>query len=269
MNKETIADYYLERYALGELPDDETEEIRRSIMTAPDLQKALEDIQSSNNDILALYPPKTVMASLLDRMENAPHKPFPLRRVFAISSVAAAFLIVFLVLPLFKKEPRIIYPGSKQDSVSVKGIAAVDLTKTQLLVYRKIQDRVEILTDGEKAGTGDLLQLAYVTAEDPYGMILSIDGRGLVTVHFPQNTEDPTALEMNKQSLLVNAIELDDAPDFERFFFLTSVTPIDVDDILMKVKDQAAKPQLVKRSDLVLPENLKQHSILILKGEGS
>ncbi len=269
MNKEAINEYYLERYALGELPDEETEEIRRSISTAPDLQKALEDIQSSHNDILALYPPKVVMASLLDQMENTPRKSFPFRRVLAISSIAATFLVLCLVLPMLKKEPRIISPESMQDSTLVKGIPAVDLSKTQLLVYRKIQDQVEVLTDGEKAGTGDLLQLAYVTAEAPYGMILSIDGRGLVTVHFPQNTGDPTALELNKQSLLVNAIELDDAPDFERFFFLTSETPIDVDDVLIKVRDQAAKPQQVKRSDLDLPEKLKQYSILILKGEGS
>ncbi len=269
MNNETINDYYLERYAMGELPDEETEEIRRSISTAPHLQEVLEDIQSSNNDILALYPPKAVIASLTSRLEKTPHKSFPIRQVLAISSIAATFLILFLVLPMLKKEPRIIYPGSMQDSTLVKGIPAVDLSKTQLLVYRKIRDQVEILTDGEKAGTGDLLQLAYVTAEDPYGMILSIDGRGLVTVHFPQNTGDPTALEMNKQSLLVNAIELDDAPDFERFFFLTSEAPIDVDDVLIKVKGQATKPQQVKRSGLDLPENIKQYSILILKGEGS
>jgi len=269
MNNETINEYYLERYALGELPDEETQEIRRSIATHPALQEALDNIQSSNNDILALYPPKTVMASLLDRLERAPQKIFPFRRVFAISSVVATFLILFLVLPLFKKEPRIIYPGGKQDSVSVKGIPAVDLSKTQLLVYRKIRDQVELLADGEKARKGDLLQLAYVTAEDSFGMILSIDGRGLVTMHFPQDREEPTTLEMNKQFLLANAIELDDAPDFERFFFLTSETPIDVDDILIKVKDQAAKPQQVIRSDLDLPESLKQYSILILKGEGS
>lgn len=269
MNKETINEYYLERYALGELPDEETQEIRRSISTRPDLLEALDDIQSSNNDILALYPPKIVMAGLVDRLEKTPQKTIPLRRILAISSVAATFLILFLVLPLIKKGPGITGPEIMQDSTLVKGIPAVDLSKTQLLVYRKIQDRVEILTDGEKAGKGDLLQLAYVTAEDPYGMILSIDGRGLVTVHFPQTIGDPTALEMNKQSLLVNAIELDDAPDFERFFFLTSETPIDVDTVLTKVQDQAGKPQQVKRSDLDLPENFKQYSILILKGESS
>jgi hypothetical protein len=268
MNKETINEYYLERYALGELPDEEKEEIQRLTSTDLDLQAALEEIKSSDRDILSLYPPTIIKANLLAQLEKAPDKSFPLRRVLVISSAVATFLILILVLPIFKKEPRIIFSDSRQDITLVKGIPAVDLSKTQLLVYRKIQDQVEILTDGKPARTGDLLQLAYITAEETYGMILSIDGRGLVTMHFPQDKGESTALELNKQSLLANAIELDDAPDFERFFFLTSETPIDVDAVLKKVKDQAENTEQVKQSDLDLPESFKQYSVLILKGEG-
>ena len=268
MNKETISEYYLERYVLGELPDEEAEEIGRLASTNPKLQKTLEEIESSNQGILALYPPMTVRASLLTLLDDKPNKPFPLKRVFVISSAVATFLILILILPLLKQKSSIIYPNLEQDVTLVKGIPTVDLSRTQLLVYRKIQDQVEILLDGKHARVGDLLQLAYVTTEDSYGVILSIDGRGAVTLHHPENKGESTKLELSKQFLLPNAIELDDAPKFERFFFLTSGSPIDVDGVLREAQDLAKNPGKVQQTNLDLQESLKQYSVLILKGEG-
>lgn len=269
MNKEIISEYYLERYALGELPDEEVGEIGRLVSSNAELQATLEEIRSSNRDILALYPPLTVKAGLLTRLDDVPNKSYPLKYVLTISSAVAAFLILILILPLLKRDPRIIFPEAKQDVILVKGIPTVDLSRTQLLVYRKIQDQVEILSDKEQARAGDLLQLAYVTTEEPYGMILSIDGRGIITLHFPEGRWKSTALELNKQFLLPNAIELDDAPGFERFFFLTSKSPIDVDTVLKELKDLAKNPDRIQQAGLELPKNFKQYSILILKGEGS
>lgn len=269
MKKETISEYYLERYVLGELPDEDAEEIQRLTSSNPELQAALENLESSNQDILTLYPPLTVKASLLTRLNDRPNKIFPLKRILTISSAVAAFLILILVLPLFKQRPRIIYPDPEHDVTLVKGIPPVDLSLTQLLVYRKIHDKVEILADGEKASEGDLLQLAYVTTEDSYGVILSIDGRGTVTLHFPESKGKSTKLELSKQFLLPNAIELDDAPNFERFFFLTSEYPIDVDGVLREAQDLANNPERVQQKNLDLPESFKQYSVLILKGGGS
>ena len=186
-----------------------------------------------------------------------------------LSSAVATLLILILFLPLLKQKPPIIYPDAEKEVTLVKGIPAVDLSQTQLLVYRKIQDRVETLSDGEKARAGDLLQLAYVATEDLYGMILSIDGRGVVTLHLPESKGDSTQLELSRQSLLPSAIELDDAPEFERFFFLTSDSPIDVDGILQEAQDLAKNLEQVRQNNLDLPENFQQYSVLILKGEGS
>ena len=100
-------------------------------------------------------------------------------------------------------------------------------------------------------------------------MILSIDGRGAVTLHLPESKGDSTKLELSKQSLLPNAIELDDAPEFERFFFLTSDSPIDVNGILQEAQDLAKNLEQVRQNNLELPESFQQYSVLILKGEGS
>jgi len=308
MNKEVISEYYLERYDLGELPDEEAEEIGLLASTDPELQAALDEIKSSNREILALYPPLAVKASLTTQLsalsDMSPEKAlkilseitlemptegtsiksaetttkistkvwkksFPLRPILAISSVAAVLLAIFLALPLFKQKPGVIHPDTEQDITLIKGTPRVDLSVTQLLVYRKTEDKVEILSDGDKARAGDLLQLAYVSAEESYGMIFSIDGRGLITLHFPVSKDKSTQLELNKQSSLPNAIELDDAPGFERFFFLTSGSPIDVNAVLIKLKDTARDAKQIKRTNLDLPASLKQYSILIRKGAGS
>jgi hypothetical protein len=269
MNIEIISEYYLERYALGELPDEETEEVGRMVAADPELQSALENIESSNREILALYPPPMVKANLSTQLTEMQKRSFPLKRVLAISSAAVVLLTIILVLPLLKKKPGIVYTDAERDVTLIKGIPKVDLSVTQLLVYRKMQDQVEMLADGDHARAGDLLQLAYVATEESYGMIFSIDGRGLITLHFPEGSGESTKLELNKQFSLPNAIELDDAPGFERFFLVTSRTPIDVDSVLIELERLIENPEQAQKTDLDLPGNLKQYSFLILKGEGS
>jgi hypothetical protein len=269
MNEEIISEYYLERYTLGELPDEEAEAIRQKAVSDPGLQAALENIESSNKEILALYPPPIVKASLSTHIAEKPKKSFPLKPALAVSSAAIVLLTLFLVLPLLKEKPGIVYTDAEQDVTLIKGIPKVDLTITQLLVYRKIQDKVQLLSDGDRAREGDLLQLAYVATEEPYGMIFSIDGGGLITLHFPESEKESTKLELNKQYSLPNAIELDDAPGFERFFFLTSESPIDVNVILYILENTIGDPEQVRQTGLDLPENLKQYSFLILKGAES
>jgi len=269
MNEEAISEYYLERYALGELPDKEKAEIHRLSLSAPEIQAALDNIESSNREILTLYPPPTVKSGILTRLEDVRERSFPFRRILAIASAASVVLILFLVFPLMKHKSPITTPGTNPDNILVKGIPPVDLTRTQLLVYRKIQDRVEKLSDGEQAGTGDLLQLAYVTTLDTYGMIFSIDGRGTVTLHLPESRGQSTKLDPGKQSLLPNAFELDDAPQFERFIFLTSDSPIDVDSVLEEARNLAKQPDQAQTKNLDLPGDFRQYSVLIHKGEGS
>lgn len=276
MKKCAISEYYLERYVLGELPDEDIEEIRQSAATDLELQTVLKEIESSNRDILSLYPSSTVKASLQERMNETQNtlvdgellvKSFPLRRILYISSAfVTAVVIIFLVFPRSKEETGIIPGITTEDFALVKGIQNIDLSKTQLLVFRKNYDQVEILESGELASKGDLLQLAYIAAKEPYGVIFSIDGRGSITLHFPAEKNASTSLDQNKKSLLPHAMELDDAPDFERFFFITSESPIAVEDILRKAEKLAKDPA---RFDFDLPEGLKQYTILILKGEGS
>ncbi|MCP4157377.1 MAG: ActD protein, partial [bacterium] len=65
--------------------------------------------------------------------------------------------------------------------------------------------------------------------------------------------------------LLPNAIELDDAPGFERFFFITSTTPIDVPALLTTAEKLAATAVEARYDELPLPQNMNQYSVIINK----
>ena len=283
MSYGVVSEYYLERFVLGELPPEDAGEVERAATVDPRVRAALDAIDSSNRAILARYPAEDFKSGLLSRLEAAeggapglgrrffPERlAFPWKRSLAFASVAAALVIAaVLIVPGIKGPSNALLPGSGLDGTVVKGDAGIDLRTTQLLVYRKDGELTETMKDGNEARAGALLQLAYVAASEHYGVILSIDGRGGVTRHFPAEEGGSTLLMLNKRSLLPNAIELDDAPGFERFFLVTSKTPIDVASVLAKAGDLAADPSLARNSDLDLPTGLKQRSVLILKGEGS
>jgi hypothetical protein len=142
----------------------------------------------------------------------------------------------------------------------------MDMSKPQLLVHRKRNDRIELLKNGARGKAGDLLQLAYIAAKQSHGVILSIDGNGNVTLHFPDNKDNPTSLVQDQKILLPNAIELDNAPGFERFFFVTSNVEINAEEILKKAVTLANNPGRAKKDNIDLPESVNQYSIIIIKG---
>ena len=60
---------------------------------------------------------------------------------------------------------------------------------------------------------------------------------------------------------------MDDAPEFERFFFITSKTEIHAGSILDKARKLAQNPGKAKTAKLELPDAYDQYTTLIIKGE--
>jgi len=265
MSDQVLSDHILERYVLGELPPEATEEVERAAAADPSVRSAIEGLTASNREILARYPAAAVKDALLARRTEAKASDAPWKRWPVLAFAGAALVLAAVLIT-----PRIVDLSGGPGAVGrdlVKGEAAVDLTRTQLLVYRKSGEMAELIADGSEAGMGALLQLAYVAASEPYGMILSIDGGGGVTRHFPAEEGGSTLLSLHKRILLPTALELDDAPGFERFFLVTSATPIDVGAVQARAFDLAEDPAAARRADLDLPAGFKQTSVLILKGE--
>jgi hypothetical protein len=148
------------------------------------------------------------------------------------------------------------------EDTTFKGASAVH-------VYRRAGDRTERLGDGARATRGDLLQLAYVAAgdqaTDEFGALLSVDGRGNVTVHWPEGGVEAAARLSHKGEVrLPSAYELDDAPAFERFFFVTSGAPFELAPVLAATRALAAHPEARTRA-LALPPSLRQRSLALDK----
>jgi hypothetical protein len=109
-----------------------------------------------------------------------------------------------------------------------------------LVIHRRAGDRAERLEPGAEVRAGDVLQVSYVSLGRPYGVIFSIDGRGAVTLHHPASSEaEASLIDLDRAVPLANAYELDDAPEFERFYLVTSMAPIDTGEILDRARTGA------------------------------
>lgn len=226
----------------------------------------LEALRSDGASILERYPPRRIAAEI-DRRRQAERAPRTLWRLAWAPTLAALGLVLF-----FGLRPR---PGVDQgsgpgpgpepvvdsgDEVMLKGMLP------ELRVYRSRGAAPERLRDGSAVRPGDVVQLAYLAAGRRAGVIVSIDGRGGTTLHHPAEPTTPTALRRGGEVPLARAYKLDDAPRFERFFFVTAADPaqLDVPQVIASAQKLATTPG-AESAPLVLPSGLKQLSLLLRK----
>jgi len=281
-----IPDLWLEQYLLGELPAEKAAQIAALEQSDPDVRARIEALRSSNADILRDYPPRAIAARVAQHGAGNRH---PVVRIGRLVPIAASALVAIAVVlwvthgggkrppaPRESSGPRpqgisrMVDPGTR-----LKGEPA-------LLLYRvagslgEALDRAdaaadsapgdpaseaEPLVDGSIAATGDMIQIKYRASGAPFGMILSIDGRGTVTLHHPVFEKDDTRLTAGPATALSRSYELDDALAFERFFLVTSDKPVPVSEVLAVARTLGADPL----RPLPLPVGLAQKSVLIRK----
>jgi hypothetical protein len=269
MKTNPVKRWELERYLLGELPSKRMDEIKKLLEADSELRKELAFLTRSNEEILKQYPTEAVVPQIKAKFETGresrPRQPVLLKRlVYAAPVFAAALIVLFIVFqnPGGRTVPDI----EGLEGTRIKGTEKINKTKSYILVHRKVDDTVELLESGDKATAGDLLQIAYVSVGAPYGVIFSIDGRGVVTLHYPESKDKDPVLDQSERTFLSTSYELDDAPDFERFFFITSKSKINVQAILDSAEVLAKQTQTVAKADLDLSDSFGQYSLLIKKG---
>ncbi|MDR3201459.1 MAG: DUF4384 domain-containing protein, partial [Spirochaetales bacterium] len=150
--------------------------------------------------------------------------------------LAAAALFAALILPVFW------YGRQAGDEERAKGGA-------ELSVYLKTPTGEAIVQNNTALRAGDTVQLAYMTSGGRYGVIFSVDGRSAVTLLYPEDGAgaESTRLVPGRRTPLASAYTLDDAPDYEIIFFVTSGEPLDVREILSRAKTLAADPKTAER----------------------
>ncbi|HEX8539626.1 MAG TPA: ActD-like protein, partial [Cystobacter sp.] len=96
------------------------------------------------------------------------------------------------------------------------------------------------------------------------GVIFSVDGRGTVTLHAPERGLDAMPLAPSGTHALPQAYALDDAPAFERFFFVTSDDPFSLEEVLAPARVLATSDG-ARTALLPLAERFRQVSFTLEK----
>jgi anti-sigma factor RsiW len=223
-----VPDVTLERYRLGELPADEAARVTARLATDATLRARLASLEQSDRLIGAQYPAGWLADRVRARLDACVHAsrtraPARLRTWAAPAALAAAVTVALVLLPRPLWWPASGTPGARPAAGDrVKGL------RPTLTLFRRTPGGSETLADGAIAQPGDVIRLGYQAAGRAFGVILSIDGRGVVTVHLPAGGDRAAALRAGSAVLLDSAYELDDAPRWECFYFVTADRPFDV-----------------------------------------
>jgi hypothetical protein len=239
-----IPDWQLERFRLDELPAEERADVERALDVDPRLRERLAELERSDKDIAAQHPPRVVGAAI--RARTLRERPAPSRPLVWAGAFAVAVMGLALLRPWSGQAPL------EDDEIRVKGLA------TRLLVFRQGAAAPEALENGATVRARDVVQVAYQVTDKRYGVILSVDGRGVITRHLPKAGAHAVELTTGTPVPLPEAYELDDAPEYERFHLVASARPFALDVVL-----PAARRLRGDRLDL--PASFEQQTILLRK----
>jgi len=248
-----VRDWEIEGFVLGELAPADQEALARAIGEDPVLRARVEAIAASNREILAAHPARVAASVIRGRMA-ATRRPVPWGRRLAVAAAASVTVLGVGLGLLRMRETRVDVPAETR----IKGL------RPHLEVFRQTPAGIEPLAEGALAREGDLVQLTYQAAGRRFGVIVSIDGRGAVTVHHPRESRQAARLEPGEAARLSSAYRLDDAPGWERFVLVTAERPFEVESVV-EAAARLARTGAAGGEPLPLPSPLEQSSFTLRK----
>lgn len=292
-----IPDIYIEQYLLNELPENLREEMNALIQENPSLEKRIEEIKKSNENILAAHTSESIISAIMEKInrvksdseliheskyqqvkETAPdtdagYSYLIIKNAFkkirsltanrytlSLASAAVIVIAVLFMMPGILKNDS--FKTEYDTDVRIKGL------DSKLIIYRMKGKEIEELKSSDTAREGDIIQIGYIAMDKfRYGSIISIDGRGTVTLHYPESPDSHGELTMNKKVLLNKSYELDDSPSFERFVMILSDEPVDTSGIIKKAKKLAMNKDTSLNGSIGTGKNSVEFSAVIKKIE--
>ena len=250
-------DLYAEQQALGELPKQLDPDLRESLDQEPARAQRLAGIEASNEQILADYPPEQILPMIHAGLAKAGDR----RPMLTIKlALAGAALLVLVIAAAWWLSPTA--PADQVDGTLLTGPEQTRAKgDPRMELHRQVGTSSAPMASGERGEAGTVLQLRYFAGGHRHGVIFSVDGRGQVNLHLPASPEGSTRLTPDQTVALPYSYELDDSPDFERFFFVTSKEAFDSRSAL----EAARRQNPGKNQVLELPPGLAVKEILILK----
>ena len=258
-----IPDLMLEQYVLGELSKDKSLMIQQLLLESIDLRARLDEIKKSNKAFsLPLNHARVNHESKKIKENFSGFKQFVHNKGFRLAFVSC--FLVLIASPFLKPVPNSDMAYVELDSANVIRLKGI---QPQLQIFRKRGLEIEQLFNKDYVRSSDSLQLSYIGAGDKFGVIFSVDGGGGVTLHYPESASKSPRIKSNSVTPLPYAYDLDNAPDFERFFLVTSKNQLDVDEIIKQGNELARDSGNAKSKELMLLDDVKQTSILLTKVE--
>jgi hypothetical protein len=246
------------------LPGKVKDRVTTRLQTDPQLGQRLERLRCDNDLLLRRFPLKQYGEPIL-RHVGAVHTPVRnwLRSHRTVFKPALAGISSFIML-LVVGGILLMRPKLPPTDVLPKGVTT-PTSSFQLHVFCLRDRYLEPLGDGARVRPGERLQLAYSTRDKRYGVLVSFDGRGQITLHFPERQDMPTLLTQGRQLPLPHSYELDQVADFERFILLTSSKEISVADVLQRLAVFVRDRERAATAPLPFAPPLQMHSILLRK----
>jgi hypothetical protein len=290
--KPAVPDLVLERYRLGELPVADQQALARRIDGEPELRQRLEALERSDEKLRRRLEAPRLAASVRSRLESRSESTASgvrFGRPWALpAGLAAAAAVAFAIATRTPATAPPLPPSSTAAPAAPPATpAAVPSTRAAspstpaasegirlkgsrpaLSLFRKTAQGSETLADGDTARAGDVIRVGYRSFGRRYGVIVSLDGRGGLTRHLPEAGTAAAPLESGDVVLLAHAYELDDAPSWERFFFVTAEAPFEVaavEDAARRAAAEAGRATGHAPEGLALPKTLEQSAFLLTK----
>ena len=254
-----IPDWKLERFLTGDLPEEEMNKLRELEANDAVFANRVKMLREDNKAILSKLPFETLAANLGtgaagNAAKNAVKNAAKNAPRFTLVKFAAAAMFVFavaLVAFFAQSETSVMNERVGSDVANVNGSQNTQVALAEnesdtrikgldarMEVWKKTSAGIVQLNDLDSVGEGDEIQLRYAVPEKCFGLLFSMDGNGALTLHMGDGVK---AIELapGKMNSLPFAYKLDDAPYFEKFFFVTSpkefaVEENDVDKLLKK-----------------------------------
>ncbi|MDH5548029.1 MAG: hypothetical protein OEZ43_20825 [Gammaproteobacteria bacterium] len=245
----------LQQFLLGELPAEKKHYVETLISENAEVRSQLESLKKEQLEFATRFPYEQ-FSNVLEHESKIQQR----QKLASLASFATICIVVVSLLIAFPKENRVEVGdfGDLDDIIRLKGVSQ------QLHVYRKRGTEIEELLPNDSAFQRDLIQLSYVAAGDRYGAIFSVDGNGGMTLHFPEHIGDTGELKPQGEVHLDHAYRLDDAPEFERFYFVSSRSPVAWERIWQQGQHQAQSGNAEQLS-LELDDDIHLQTITIRK----
>lgn len=237
-----VSGLQLEKYLLGALPDSERKALDARIAADPALAKTVERMRSEDLAFAARFPAETIVpeiqAAALPKPRPQTVPTLEWRKGIALAFPVGGRRTFAFALMLLCAAPLLLWKlPSETRGERLKGKQA------ELRLYRNTAAGPERVVSGSQAAAGDVFQVELHPGTFAYGAVVSVDGNGSVTLHWPSDPVGATAWSALPGHRLPSSFQLDDSPRFERFHLLLSRQPLDLADWRARVRASAGRDE--------------------------